>query len=139
MSILVGTVNAEGEPHCCRGIAVVGDEDLDLVTVYVPAATSQEAIANIATTRRLSVVASHPISHEAVQLKGVSRNVRMARDDEALLVRSRLEAFADVVGKIGLPKRITTSMSHWPAFAVELEVREIYDQTPGPKAGVPIR
>jgi hypothetical protein len=139
MSVLLGTVNAGGEPHCCRAIAVTAEGDLDVLTVYVPAATGQEAIANIATTRRLAVVVSHPIRHDSIQLKGTSRTVRMARDDEASLVRGRLEAFAEVLGTIGLPKRITRSVSCWPAFAVEMDVREIFDQTPGPTAGVAIR
>jgi hypothetical protein len=26
----------------------------------------------------------------------------------------------------------------WPAFAIDLLVEEIYDQTPGPRAGMPL-
>ena len=139
MSVLIGTVSAEGEPHCCRAIAVAGDSNLDVVTVYIPAATGQEAIANIATSRRLAVVVSHPVRHDSIQLKGTSRSVRMARDDEAAMIRSRLEAFAEVLATVGLPKLITRSLTCWPAFAVEMDVCEIFDQTPGPKAGVAIR
>jgi hypothetical protein len=65
--------------------------------------------------------------------------IRMAADDEAPFVRRRLNEFADVLDEIGLPRRIFRSVSHWPAFAVEITVEEVFDQTPGPRAGACIR
>lgn len=138
-SILVGSVDAAGVPACCRGIALVADDACANATVYVPLATSRDIVANAATTRRLAVVASHPVDHASIQLKGAVREIRLAGAAEEQLVKERLDAFAAVLDKLGLPRRITRSVSHWPAFAIELAVDELYDQTPGPKAGVPVR
>jgi hypothetical protein len=50
-------------------------------------------------------------------------------------VRTRLHEFAEVLEAVGLPVRVTNSMSHWPAFAIDVSVEQVFDQTPGPKAG----
>ena len=139
MSILVGSADASGGPACCRGVALVPAPDLATATVYVPVATSRDVLANAATTKRLSVVSSHPIDHTSVQLKGIVQNIRLARDDEAPLVRGRLGEFVNVLAQIGVPRQLASSMSCWPAFALEMSVEELYDQTPGPKAGTAIR
>jgi len=139
MSILLGSVDAKGRPSCCRGIAVTSADGCASVTVYVSMAVSQETIANIATTRRMAVVASHPIDHCSIQLKGTARTARLAREDEQPLVRSRLEQFGAILDTIGIPRSLTSCIAYWPAFAIDLDVDEIYEQTPGPRAGTRLR
>ena len=136
-SIIVGTADAEGVPATCRGIAISARGD-DTLIVHLPAATAHETLANIATTRRMAVVASHPLSHRTVQVKGVTRGVKLAPSAEEPFVRSRWEAFARVLDEIGVPRRVTHRIAHWPAFAVELSIEEVFDQTPGPNAGAPL-
>ena len=58
-------------------------------------------------------------------------------DDESAFVRARLDAFADVLDRIGVPRRVARSMAHWPAFAVTMRVEQTFDQTPGPERGKP--
>ncbi len=139
LAILVGTVDAAGVPATCRGVAVSSSDGLQTLTVYVPVATSHATIQNLATTRRIAVGATHPIRHSATQLKGQSLEVRLARDEEAGFVRARLDAFAEVLDTVGVPRRLAHSMAHWPAFAVTMRVEQIFEQTPGPKAGSKLR
>jgi hypothetical protein len=117
----------------------VSADDFATATAYLPVATSQGVIHNVAITKRIAINVSHPIEHRAVQLKGLAVEARLAREDEAPLVRSRFDAFADVLDTIGVPRRLTHSVAHWPAFAVTMRVEQIFDQTPGPKAGSRIR
>src|SRR5215510_1994349 len=138
-SIFVGTIGANMAPLCCRAIAVRADERLDTATVYIPIATSRDTLCNLATTRRIAVVVTRPIEHISIQLKGTSRNARLARDDEEEFVRSRLEGLAEILERIGIPRRVTRSFAHWPAFAVEIDVEQIFEQTPGPRAGTRLR
>jgi hypothetical protein len=139
-SIILGTVDADGMPAACRGVALHSSaDDVSTVTVYIPVDSGQETIANIATTRRIAIVASHPPTHTSVQLKGTTRSVRLARRDEEEFVRSRKAAFAESLELLGVPQRITWSVAHWPAFAVEVVVDEVFEQTPGPNAGVKLR
>ena len=138
-SVFIGTVGASGMPSCVRAIGVRSDDDLATATIYLPMATSRETLANLATTHRLAVVATRPIEHAAIQLKGSSITARLARDDEEAFVRSRLEGLADVLDSLGVPRRVTKSFAVWPAFAIEMRVEHIFEQTPGPKAGTCLR
>jgi hypothetical protein len=80
-----------------------------------------------------------PRSTCAEQLKGTSRTARLARDDEEAFVRSRLDGLADVLDRIGVPRRVTRGFAYWPAFAIEMDVDQIFEQTPGPRAGTRLR
>ena len=80
-----------------------------------------------------------PMDHCATQLKGMTIETRLAREDEASFVRGRLDAFADVLDSIGVPKGLTRAVAHWPAFAVSMRVEQVFEQTPGPNAGSRLR
>lgn len=139
VSVIVGSVDASGNPSCCRAVGLKSVDDLATVTVFVPVATSHETIDNVGTTRRIAVVTTHPISHCATQLKGVVERTRPARADEEAFVREHLGGFGGVLNAIGYPPRVTRSVAHWPAYALEVRVDEIYEQSPGPKAGARLR
>jgi hypothetical protein len=140
LSIVVGAVDANGIPSCCRAYAIRSDDDLETLTIYLPVATSHDAIECLATTKRLAVGATHPMESSATQIKGTTIETRLAREeDEGAFVQRRLEAFADLLVGSGVPRRLTRSVAHWPAFAVTIRVAEIYEQTPGPKAGTRLR
>jgi hypothetical protein len=135
MSIVIGTVDAAGWPATCRAVALAGHEDALGVTVYLPVVTAAETIANLATNGRIAIVSSCPTDHGTVQLKGRSRSVRVACESEAEVVRAQMERFADVLDQVGVPRRIARSLAAWPAFAVDVEVEAVFEQTPGPRAG----
>jgi hypothetical protein len=139
LSILVGTVDAKGTPACCRAVAITSHDSLETVTVYLPVATSHATIQNIAMTGRLAVATTHPIEHSATQLKGATKETRLAREDEAAFVRGRLDDWANILHTLGVPQRLSHSVAHWPAFAVTMRVEQVFDQTPGPKAGTSLR
>jgi hypothetical protein len=139
LSLLVGSADAAGVPSCCRAVAFTPAPDLATATIYVPLATSQDTIRNLATTRRVAVAATHIIDHCSTQLKGTAHTVRVARDDEAVLVKSQLQAFSEMLAAVGVPRRIMRSVAFWPAFAIEMKVEDVFDQTPGPNAGVRLR
>lgn len=103
VSVIVGSVDAEGHPSCCRAVGLLSGDDLATATVFVPMATSRNTIANVASTRRLAVVTTHPISHCATQLKGVVEHTRPARDDEQPFVEAFLGGFGGVLNAIGYP------------------------------------
>jgi hypothetical protein len=139
LGILVGTADSSGMPLCCRGIAIQSLDEFATVTVYMPVATSHEAIQNVAMTKQLAVVSTDPRDNFATQFKGTTIDARLARDDEARFVRQWHDAFADNLDRIGVPRRLTRRVGCWPAFAVTMRVEHVFDQTPGPKAGSRVR
>jgi Pyridoxamine 5'-phosphate oxidase len=138
-SLLVGTVGPDGWPGCCRAVALVARPDLGGATVYLPVATAAQAVANLASNGRMAVVSSEPVSHASIQLKGRARAVRLAADEESGLVRAWIERLGDALDSVGLPRGITRSMASWPAFAVDLAVEAVFEQTPGPRAGALVK
>ena len=139
VSVIVGSVDSAGNPACCRAVGLRTEDDLATVTVFVPVATSQETMAHVAATQRLAVVTTHPISHCATQLKGIVERTRAAREDEKPFIADHFGGFGGVLNAIGYPLRITRSIAQWPAHALEMRVEEIYEQSPGPKAGTRLR
>ncbi|HUP41399.1 MAG TPA: pyridoxamine 5'-phosphate oxidase family protein [Vicinamibacterales bacterium] len=139
VSVIVGSVDVDGNPSCCRAVGLKTDDELATVTVFLPVATSGDTIANIAATERLAIVTTHPISHCATQLKGVVQRTRPAREDEESFIVEHFAGFGGVLNTIGYPLRVTRAVTHWPAFALEMRVDQIYEQSPGPKAGTRLR
>ena len=139
LSIIVATADANGTPSCCRAYGIKSDDDLETLTVYLPVATSHDAIQSLARTKKLAVAATQMMESSATQLKGTAIETRLARDEEAAFLDESLEAFADKLAELGVPKRLARTAVHWPAFAVTIRVEEIYEQTPGPKAGTRLR
>lgn len=137
-SVIVGTVGSNGSPGVCHGLALAGTDDLSRITVYLPVATSHDVVMHVASTRRIAISASHPIGHVTVQVKGTTGDVRIASESERPFIDARMEAYASVLDQLGVPKRITRSVVRWPAFAVDVNVEEVFDQTPGPRAGEPL-
>ena len=135
LSIIVATVDANGQPATCRGVALDSRDGLQTLTVFLPVATSLETISNLAATKRIAVASTHPISNSATQVKGTTIEARLATEEEGAFVRGRLDAFAQMLLAFGVPPRLAHSLRHWPAFAVTLRVEEIFEQTPGPNAG----
>lgn len=137
-TLLVSTADAAGMPACCRavGLALLGPTR---VLVYLPIATAAETVANLATTGRLALVSSFQLDHCTIQMKGRSRAVRVAREDERAAVEAWMDKFAQNVSAIGLPRTSAMALTCWPAFAVEMEVEGVFDQTPGPKAGEAVK
>ena len=140
VAVVVATVDATGAPEPCRAIAIASqDADLETITVYVPAATSEATIANLTATRRIAVVATYPPDHFSVQLKGTVAGVRPAADADEPFLAERLAQFATTLDVIGVPERVTHRLNHWPAVAIDVRVDGIFEQTPGPRAGEPMR
>jgi hypothetical protein len=139
MSLYAGAVGTHGVPVGCRAVALTASPDLSKATLYVPMATSRELLAGVAATKRIAVVATYPPDHGTVQLKGLAGGVRLAEEGERELIRDRIDGFAEVLHRLGYPLRIVRAVNHWPAFAIDMTIDELYEQTPGPNAGMPLR
>lgn len=139
MHMAVGTVDAAGNPCVCDAVALALDPGGSAVTVYLPVAIAAETVANLATNGRVAIVSTFPPDHGTVQLKGRSRGVRLAGPEQRDFVAESLGRLAEVLEQMGLPRAITLSVQHWPAFAVDVEVESVFDQTPGPRAGELLR
>jgi hypothetical protein len=108
------------------------------VTVFVAEAPGAETFANLEANGAVAVVLERPMTHRTVQLKGRCVELRPAREDERPIVERSLAAFGEDVGAVGAPAMLWRRIRRWPCRAITVEVREVYEQTPGPRAGLPL-
>jgi hypothetical protein len=135
LSLLVGTCDRDLQPEAVRAVGLRVWPGSSQLTIYLAAATSARAVANARETRQLAVTLSYPPTHRTLQIKGPVRDVREAGPAERELVDRYIEAFADNLAIVGLPRSTTRRMTRWPAFAVDIDIGEVFGQTPGPGAG----
>lgn len=137
VSLLVATTDATGLPEPVRGAGVIVSPDRRGFTVLVPSTTGERTRANLEAGSRIAVTFSRPIDYRGVQLKGRCVSVRDATPAEHEVARSYRIAFVEATHLIGMARSLSGRLRVEPCFAVDVEVHESFDQTPGPKAGEP--
>ncbi|UJR86559.1 pyridoxamine 5'-phosphate oxidase family protein [Sandaracinus amylolyticus] len=133
-SMLIATRDAQRMPECTRAVGVVVRGSAR-ITIYVPRSVGARAVANLATEPRIALTFSRPHDHRTYQLKGTTTAVRDAGDDERAIVEAYRASFAVALDVVGIPRRVTMRVATWPAVAIDLDVTDVFDQTPGPAAG----
>jgi hypothetical protein len=134
--MLSGTCSADLVPEAQRAAGVRVWPGACRLTVFLPKSTGEISIANLQQNGRLAVTMSQIETHRSVQLKG---NVIAIRDaDEA--DRAHVERYAAGLRAsfawIGVPEGVTRGLNLWPAWAVDMDIVNVFAQTPGPVAGV---
>lgn len=140
ISVLVGTRDRDLLPECIRGVGARVAAGGTELTVFVPAATASRTLQNVADNGRIAVCFGRPRDHRTIQIKGAVLAVADADDDgdRACIERWR-EGIARELGWVGVPGGIVRRIAHWPACAIRLQVEAVFEQTPGPGAGDPLR
>lgn len=137
-AISVGTRDAALRPFVTLAAGVSFAAGEGRVTVYVPEATGAETLANLAANGMVAVVFEQILSHHTVQVKGRVADVRPAAEsDRAFVERSAGSFFAQIEAVGGIPNVVRKKRT-WPCRAVTFEVTDVFEQTPGPKAGTPL-
>lgn len=138
ISVLAGTRDARQVPDCTRAIGVRVEPGGGEVTVFLPQATSAQALANLRDNGRVAVCFSRAKDHRSMQIKGRLVELREADGRD----RERMDRYRDELaqewGFVGLPPAITYRMNVWPAVAARFVVDAVFVQTPGPGAGAPL-
>ena len=136
--MLVGTRDRDLVPDAVRGVGVRIWPGAAQLTAYLPVATSARAVANLRDNGRLAVTLSLPRTHRTIQIKGTVRELRAARDDERATILAWRDGFVACLAVVGLLPGATGRLTCWPAHAADLDIEEVFTQTPGPGAGARI-
>ncbi len=134
-SLLVGSCDAAQVPHAMRAMGLRIHDDRRHATVYLPEVTSRHTVTDVAVNPRVAVTASQPVDHKSFQMKGRVTKVSPATEAERAYVEGYLESYGRRLEAVGFPFDVVSMLSHWPAIALELQVEELFLQTPGPGAG----
>jgi hypothetical protein len=133
-SLLVGTVGTDGLPDATRawGVDVLGP---DRVRVLL-ASNAERTLANLGGGGEMALTATHFLTFVSWQLKGRVT----ALGDATASDRIHLDTFcAGCVRLIhesdGTPEEIVWRLFPVGIVACEMQVDQVFDQTPGPHAG----
>lgn len=135
--MLVGTRSERLLPDCCRAVGARVENGGEELTVFVPLATAESNLINLADNGRIAVCFAR-IDHRTLQIKGPVLSIRDGDDEDRRQVYRYRTLLAESWGVIGIPPRVTMRMAHWPCLAVRFRVESIFDATPGPGAGAPL-
>lgn len=135
VSTMVGTRDQELVPECVRAVGSVVALDGLRLTVFLPARSAARSVANLRANGEIAVTFSEVPTHRTRQVKGRAVFVRDATEAESAIMERYIAAFGAELDIVGMPPSVSRRLAYLPAHAVEIEVREVFDQTPGPGAG----
>lgn len=134
-SIQVGTRDAKLRSECLRAVGAAVGADRSTLVVYVPSELAARTLANLEDNGAVAVTFSQISNHKTLQVKGKLVTLRRARRSERALQERWLAAFAEQLHMTGFSRRVARRLRYWPSLALELEIHELFAQTPGPGAG----
>ncbi len=138
--LIVGTVAPDGDPHATRGwgLTVLPGDDLR-VRLLIPA-EDQTAIEHLAPGGRVAITGGDVTTLRSIQLKGRSLGIEPATETDQARARLYTDAFfTDVETTDQIDRSVLARLEPAGYVACIVEVDDLYDQTPGPEAGVSMR
>ncbi len=139
VSISLASRDVRRVPSVSKGVGCTVAGDRRQVRVLVDAAQAGQLLADVAASGALAVVFCLPSSHRTLQLKGRdAREVALAPGEREVAERHR-QAFAEDLLPLGyaLPfARATHGFQAERLRALSFTLSDLYEQTPGPNAGV---
>src|SRR5919201_3077316 len=138
VSVIIGTRNAALMPECTRawGIRVTADGK---ATVFLAETISQRTLENLRENGLIAISCTRPTDHVACQLKGRVRSIRPASAADRDAARQWHREFIGEIIAIGVPAELCEAWIAEPTVSVEVDVTDVFEQTPGPGAGEKLR
>jgi len=134
--VYLGTRSSSFEPHVafCYGARV--GKDRDTLTFFLLEPGHEEQLADLDDNGQIAVAINYSPGHETYQFKGECITRRTSTEAEYALQKIWFDKLSS-----DLPPEFTPHLARLrfrPTLAIEMRIREAYDQTPGPGAGGPI-
>lgn len=139
ISITAASRSPEGRPSLGRGVGGRMDPVTGRMVLLFPAGTCAALLADLAVTGAIAVVLSVPDSHRTLQVKGRDAAVGPADPRDLPRVAAYRDTFARGLDPMGFPEALVRTLlacGDADLRAVAFTPSEVYDQTPGPQAGM---
>lgn len=142
VSISAASCGTHPFPSVCRVLACRVAADRRRLTLLVARPHARELLEDLAHGGRLAVVFSKPSTNRTIQIKG--EHAQAGAPDAELLeaVRIHRDAFVGEVAPLGFPPPLVRSLldcADDDIVAIEFTPTAAYDQSPGPRAGAPLK
>jgi hypothetical protein len=135
--IWAASADREGNPETAR---VMGSQVRDkgrALTVYLPTEQAGRTLRNLEEHPELTVFFATMTEYRALQVKGEVVAVRETDAADRKAQEAFRQMYIEQATSVGVARAVVSRVIFWPSTAVDLAVREIYVQTPGPQAGTP--
>ncbi|WP_434623478.1 hypothetical protein [Azospirillum sp. B2RO_4] len=142
LSVNVATSDSNARPLVARAVAARVSPGMspggERLTVLIDGRANAALVAAVAETGRLAVVFTEPSTHRSIQIKDDCASVAIPTAEEAALPGPYIDGFiAELAGMGFTDSFVRAVMAFDPAdlVALHLDPADVFDQTPGPKAG----
>ena len=139
MSITVATRDGNLAPDGAPAWAARVHEDATGLTLFLYEEAGRRMLRNLEAHPGIAILFDRPSQTRACQVKGMFLSSRKARAAERAEVERQFDALAADLEAIGIPRAMTAAWKHWPCLAFDVRVTALFEQTPGPGAGEPLR
>jgi hypothetical protein len=136
-SMNVAGRDAHKRPTLARGLGIRVSPDRRTLTVFLSETHSSQVLRCLRENGAIAVAVTWPRTHETLQFKGrVGEIVPLSIDDRETMAAYQ-ESFAEELETLGYRPEFTRQLlaGSESSVAVVFEPVEIFNQTPGPKAG----
>jgi hypothetical protein len=135
VSVIVGTRDLNLVPEATRAWGIHVKKDRRSFTIFLTEAVSRKTIENLNENGLIAISCTRPTDHMACQLKGRLRTIRPANQRDREISTSWQREFVEELVALGVPAELGEAWITAPALAVDIEVTDVFHQTPGPGAG----
>lgn len=136
-SISVAARDANNRPLIARASGIDVSPDRRQVIVYLCQTNAGPVLQGLRDNGMLALVATRPTTHAALQVKGRVSAIRATTDADRTAMEAYQLSFIAELGHIGYSAPLIRALldSGDECVAVHFEPAQIFNQTPGPKAG----
>ena len=141
VSVIVASRDAALRPSIMRGVGSAISADGTQVTVFLRRSQSRQLMQDIEAGGGLAVVFSEPPTHRTLQLKARQATLRPASPTDQPQLARYLASMQCELAQVGYGPEFAAAMLSAPledVVAVQFTPESAFDQTPGPRAGIPL-
>lgn len=136
-SMNVAGRDAQNRPALARGLGIRVSPDPCMLTVFLSTTHSARLLQCLRENGAIAVAVTRPKTHETLQFKGRVLEIVSPSEDDRVQMAAYQDSFVDELSELGYPPEFTRQLLAGSdnCVAVVFEPAEMFDQTPGPKAG----
>lgn len=142
VAIDVASRSSNLRPSACRGFACRVAPDRQRLTIFVRRTEAAQLLQDVLGQDVIAVVFCLPESEIALQIKGRGISLSAATPEEALSVHDYRQRFVEGIVKLGFNRDFGLAYmatDEGQLVAVSFTPTEVFEQTPGPLAGQPMK
>jgi hypothetical protein len=136
IGIQIGTRDASLAPNGARVVAVRVEDEGTHLTAFVPARAASQVLPDLEANGQAAIVFARPPDERSCQVKGMFAGMGATGAAEERFAREQWGRWLQRLTTIGLPLATLEGWDAWPCVAIRIRVTALFNQTPGPNAGV---